>query len=40
MMRGIRPKMNELREIHKKGEYKLDKTCETCVDLIYPPKLN
>ena len=34
------PKMNKLREIHKKGEYKIDKTCETCVDLIYPPKLN
>ena len=33
-------KMKELREIRKKGEYKLDKTHETCVDLIYPPKLN
>jgi MoaA/NifB/PqqE/SkfB family radical SAM enzyme len=34
------PKMNQLREMHKTGDYKLDKTCETCVDLIYPPKIN
>ena len=31
-------KMNELREIHKSGDYKKDKTCKTCVELIYPPK--
>ena len=31
-------KMNELREIHKRGTYKEDKTCKTCVELIYPPK--
>ena len=24
------PKMNELREIHKLGDYKRDKTCKTC----------
>ena len=32
------PKMNELREIHKLGDYKKDKTCKTCVDLIYPTR--
>jgi len=30
------PKMNEIREIHKKGEYYKNKTCKDCVDLIYP----
>ena len=27
---------NEIREIHKKGEYYKNKTCKDCVDLIYP----
>ena len=30
------PKMNEIREIHKKGEHYKNKTCKDCVDLIYP----
>ena len=32
------PKMNEIREMHKKGEYYKNKTCKDCVDLIYPVK--
>ena len=31
-------KMNELREIHRTGEYTKNKTCKTRVELIYPPK--
>tara|TARA_A100001015_G_C14994736_1_gene715672 strand:- start:66 stop:1118 length:1053 start_codon:yes stop_codon:yes gene_type:complete len=31
-------KMNELREIHKKGQFYENETCKTCVDLIYPPR--
>jgi len=31
-------KMNELREIHKSGDYQKNKTCNSCVNLIYPPK--
>jgi radical SAM protein with 4Fe4S-binding SPASM domain len=31
-------KMNEIREIHQKGEYQKNKTCNDCVNLIYPPK--
>ena len=31
-------KMNEIREIHKAGEYKKNSTCKKCVELIYPPK--
>ena len=30
-------KMNEIREIHKSGEYYKNKTCKDCVNLIYPP---
>ncbi len=30
-------KMNEIREIHKSGEYYKIKTCKDCVNLIYPP---
>tara|TARA_A100000164_G_C21910419_1_gene775346 strand:- start:646 stop:1704 length:1059 start_codon:yes stop_codon:yes gene_type:complete len=33
-------KMNEIREIHKSGDYKKNKTCEDCVNLIYPSKDN
>ena len=29
-------KMNKIRELHKKGEFYLDKTCNDCVNLIYP----
>jgi len=29
-------KMNQIREMHKKGEFYLDKTCNDCVNLIYP----
>lgn len=29
-------KMKKIREIHKSGEYYKDKTCNDCVDLIYP----
>ena len=32
------PKMNEIRELHKKGEFYKDKTCKDCVNLIYPSK--
>ena len=32
------PKMNELRDMHKKGEYYKNKTCKDCVNLIYPEK--
>ena len=32
------PKMNEIRELHKKGEFYKDKTCKDCVNLIYPTK--
>lgn len=31
-------KMNEIRKIHKAGEYKKNATCKKCVELIYPPK--
>ncbi len=31
-------KMNEIREIHKNGDYQKNKTCKDCVNLIYPPK--
>jgi MoaA/NifB/PqqE/SkfB family radical SAM enzyme len=31
-------KMREIREIHKSGEYTKNKTCNDCVDLIYPTK--
>ena len=31
-------KMREIREIHKSGEYRKNKTCKDCVDLIYPTK--
>jgi radical SAM protein with 4Fe4S-binding SPASM domain len=31
-------KMNELRELHKKGDYSKNKTCKDCVNLIYPPE--
>ena len=27
--------MNEIREIHQKGEYQKNKTCNDCVNLIY-----
>ena len=30
--------MNEIRELHKKGEFYKDKTCKDCVNLIYPSK--
>ncbi len=30
------PKMNDLREMHKKGEYYKNETCKDCVNLIYP----
>ena len=30
-------KMNEIRKIHKTGEYYKNKTCKDCVNLIYPP---
>ena len=33
-------KMREIRDIHKKGEFFKDKTCNDCVNLIYPPKAN
>ena len=33
-------KMNEIREIHKRGEYFKNKTCNDCVDLIYPSRTN
>ena len=33
-------KMEELRQIHKEGKFKKNKTCKTCVDLIYPPAIN
>ena len=33
-------KMKEIRAIHKKGEYFKNKTCDDCVNLIYPPKIN
>ena len=33
-------KMNEIREIHKSGEYWKNKTCKDCVNLIYPPKID
>ena len=33
-------KMNEIREIHKTGEFYKDKTCKDCVNLIYPPEQN
>ena len=29
-------KMNELRNLHKRGEFYLNKTCKDCVNLIYP----
>lgn len=29
-------KMNKIRDLHKKGEFYLDKTCKDCVNLIYP----
>ena len=29
-------KMNKIRELHKNGEFYLDKTCNDCVNLIYP----
>ena len=28
--------MNKIRELHKRGEFYLDKTCNDCVNLIYP----
>tara|TARA_A100001015_G_scaffold311862_1_gene415922 strand:- start:252 stop:1319 length:1068 start_codon:yes stop_codon:yes gene_type:complete len=31
-------KMNEIREIHRTGEFYKDKTCNDCVNLIYPPE--
>ena len=31
-------KMNNLRTLHKKGEYYKNKTCKDCVNLIYPTK--
>jgi MoaA/NifB/PqqE/SkfB family radical SAM enzyme len=31
-------KMNEIREIHKRGEFYKNKTCNDCVNLIYPPE--
>lgn len=30
------PKMQELRDIHRKGDYLKDPICKQCVDLIYP----
>jgi len=29
-------KMNNIRDLHKKGKFYLDKTCKDCVNLIYP----
>jgi len=29
-------KMNKIRDLHKRGEFYLDKTCNDCVNLIYP----
>ena len=29
--------MKDLRAIHKSGDYKKNKTCDKCVNLIYPP---
>ena len=29
-------KMNNLRDLHKRGEFYLDKTCKDCVNLIFP----
>ena len=29
-------KMNNIRELHKSGKFYLDKTCNDCVNLIYP----
>ena len=29
-------KMNKIRDLHKRGEFYLDKTCKDCVNLIYP----
>ncbi|GIT26405.1 MAG: hypothetical protein CM1200mP41_24490 [Gammaproteobacteria bacterium] len=34
------PKMKELRDIHRKGEYYKDPICKQCVDLIYPKSQN
>ena len=31
-------KMNDLREIHRTGDYKSNTTCKKCVDVIYPKK--
>ena len=31
--------MRELRSIHKSGDFKKDKTCDSCVNLIYPQKI-
>ena len=33
---GKSDKMNEIREIHRKGEYYKNETCKDCVNLIYP----
>ena len=33
-------KMQELRAIHKEGNFQKNKTCNACVNLIYPPKSN
>ncbi len=32
------PKMNEIRELHKNGQFYKNKTCKDCVNLIYPTK--
>ena len=29
-------KMNEIRDLHKRGEFYLNKVCKDCVNLIYP----
>jgi radical SAM protein with 4Fe4S-binding SPASM domain len=30
--------MKQLRQLHKNGDYKKNKICKQCVDLIYPTK--
>ena len=32
-------KMKNIREMHKRGEYYLNKTCSDCVNLYYPNNL-